>query len=890
MSRDPLESVNITETNIGLGAGGGNHQYPPQSAPTQAPQGMSNFVDGSGPIFSMYLEMATEEDKKMVEGWKADADGILIFTGLFSAAVASLISVSIQDIRPNPQDTSNFYLANIYQTLADPNQSNISSSLPAPPLPFNAPNSAVWVNALWFLSLVISLTCALLATLLQQWARRYLKVTQPRYSPHKRARIRAFFFEGVDKLLLPWAVEALPTLLHVSLFLFFTGLVVFLCNVNLTIFKLVLSWVGACTTLYGCITFMPIFRHDSPYHTPLSLPAWHIVAGISFVTFRVLQWFIISTFFCFPCFCFGPISLSHIAEKAHHRFRSLEKRKRKILLQGMQRTVEESALNSPSDIDTRAFLWTLSTLDEDHEVERFFSGLPGFRCSKVVKDPLPSLTEEQKEKISTALMGLLDVTFSSNLLPEPVKDRRAIICAKAFDPAHIPRAFDVFDKILSRYQYSGPMSAEIVRIMSGWGKNRENNSSLVAAVCMAVARVPRRDDSWFILASDGLGVPESVLRDYAAYGGSLLLAVLIHVTRQQFIHFWTGSWPWPRLLNALMAASKFDAQDTSPELQHEFCALWNQIVLKVKNDYDRFMALHTLGPIRHIYIALHQGTNAAPTRFSASTGDWDDILREPSSYPVCNVAGHIHDDSSSTTTVLRDNAALIPASPTSPEAPSSFVPAPLHVIENLTHVPPLDNFHSAHQTTIQSLRIPVTSPGPATTGAIRDIITSDIILPHPTTETSAFAPPFPSAFAAAAPQRNPDPLTPSNPPNLPSSTSHPVLDDILPTESYRSIVVTTAPSTSPGPTSAPDLDSAAEDHGSPKPEFHKKEDALDPHSVNWEIHANTITTRGLPPQTPSMPLVTNSDVAIAGPSLREPNAERTGDSPVDPSHGLYDIV
>ncbi|KAI9449960.1 hypothetical protein BJY52DRAFT_209603, partial [Lactarius psammicola] len=206
-----------------------------------------------------------------------------------------------------------FYLANIYQTLADPNQSNISSSLPATPPTFNAPNSAVWVNALWFLSLVISLTCALLATLLQQWARRYLKVTQPRYSPHKRARIRAFFFEGVDKLLLPWAVEVLPTLLHVSLFLFFTGLVVFLCNVNLTIFKLVLSWVGACTALYGCITFMPIFRHDSPYHTPLSLPAWHIVFGISFVTFRVLRWFTISTYFCFRCFCIEPSSLRHFA-------------------------------------------------------------------------------------------------------------------------------------------------------------------------------------------------------------------------------------------------------------------------------------------------------------------------------------------------------------------------------------------------------------------------------------------------------------------------------------------------------------------------------------------------------------------------------------------------
>jgi hypothetical protein len=31
----------------------------------------------------MYLEMATEEDKKMIENWKADADGILIFVRLY---------------------------------------------------------------------------------------------------------------------------------------------------------------------------------------------------------------------------------------------------------------------------------------------------------------------------------------------------------------------------------------------------------------------------------------------------------------------------------------------------------------------------------------------------------------------------------------------------------------------------------------------------------------------------------------------------------------------------------------------------------------------------------------------------------------------------------------
>ena len=60
----------------------GNHRYPPQSTPTQGPQGLPNFVDGSGPVFSMYLEMGAEEDKNMAESWKADADGILIFVRL----------------------------------------------------------------------------------------------------------------------------------------------------------------------------------------------------------------------------------------------------------------------------------------------------------------------------------------------------------------------------------------------------------------------------------------------------------------------------------------------------------------------------------------------------------------------------------------------------------------------------------------------------------------------------------------------------------------------------------------------------------------------------------------------------------------------------------------
>jgi hypothetical protein len=623
--------------------------------------------------------------------------------------------VTIQDIQGNPQDISNFYLANIYQAIADPNSLNISNSPPASPPPFSPPNSAVWVNALWFLSLVISLTCALLATLLQQWARRYLKITHSRYSPHKRARIRAFFSEGVEKFLLPRAVESLPTLLHISLFLFFAGLVVFLFNVNLTIFKLVLSWAGLCTALYGCITCMPIIRHDSPYYTPLSLPAWHIVTGLLFSLYRLLRWFNWSI---------------RVRHGAFHRFRDLEESCRRSLVQGIQKTAEETALNSPPEIDTRAFMWTFDCLDEDHELEHFFSGLPGFRKSNVVQDPIPNLTQEQKSKLYWALNGLLDRTFSSDLLPAPVKNRRAIICAKAVDPEHMTGAFSILNRIFSEYEYSGPLATGIANILRGWGNNGDDNINVLYAqfaIAKVIATRQPHDESWYTLVSHELSIPEALLQDYAAHGDSLLLVILIHVVRQQFTHFQKPSWPRYGSSSLLTVASIFDAKDTSQELQHAFCALWNQIVSEVQEGHDQRMAFLTLGRIRNVFLSLHQDTDSAPTLFSASTDDEDGILWEPSSYPVCKVPGHhsdlIHGGSASVTISRpishdREAAALFASFLASSPAPTSVsARASLRVPECLTNALPLDENMSVSFQTRITTEPRSSSPNPIIPGA-----------------------------------------------------------------------------------------------------------------------------------------------------------------------------
>ena len=251
--------------------------------------------------------------------------------------------------------------------------------------------------------------------------------------------MRSFFAEGVEKSFLLLAVEALPTLLHVSLFLFLSGLVVFLWNVDLTIFKMVLSWVGVCVALYGCITLIPIFRHDSPYYTPLTALAWHIaivtlklIILLRFCFMMLLSYCCHCSFSCSLCFYFYRQTLCRTRALGLEFYRGI------WLDEVLDKTLmspEEAALKASSSIDTRAFMRTLDSLDEDYELERFFSSLPNFRSSKVVDDPLLSLTKEDKEKIFQTLLRFLDFTFSSDLLPEAVKNRRAIMCAKALDLA-----------------------------------------------------------------------------------------------------------------------------------------------------------------------------------------------------------------------------------------------------------------------------------------------------------------------------------------------------------------------------------------------------------------------------------------------------------------------
>ncbi len=458
----------------------------------------------------------------------------------------------------------------------------------------------------------------MLATLLQQWSRRYLTITQPaRCEPHKRARARAFFAIGVEKFHVSWVVEALPALVHLSLFIFFAGLLIYLFNIHHTVFKVVVCWVALLTTVYGFITFMPFFWHDSPYYSPLSTTVWPLPAIIPYAVLKGLE---------------------IIARRYVHRFAYsiylLRERYGQWISGGLEMAAEEARSKRLSKIDGHILDWTANALDEDDALERFIEMIPGFYKSDVVKD----IPESAEWSIMGPLGEFMHRTLESNSVSGSDKTRRLALC---FDVLNELRS-DFLDSLCTNLvwvNWSGADSGDIGYFLRSLDKSSKGRLTpfIPGIIAQIVAHVREGDDRWTALARDHLGVQEDVLRNYLARGDSLSLANLNQFTRhadrsKSFAYF------------VVTSLSEFDICNTLPELQHDFCAMWNEVVQEARSGGPHSNPVWILKWIRDHYIALHRGTDAAPTAFSEHTASSDNILFQSLSYPLCNLPSHRSND------------------------------------------------------------------------------------------------------------------------------------------------------------------------------------------------------------------------------------------------------
>ncbi|KAK6995912.1 hypothetical protein R3P38DRAFT_2737152, partial [Favolaschia claudopus] len=289
-------------------------------------------------LWSVYVSEAEKYNKALVDSWKSDMEGLLIFAGLFSAILTAFLIESYKTLIPDSADEMKALLSQISTQLSGiANGSSVD--LPAPGS-FFPPTSSVVCNLLWFISLGLSLSCALIATLVEQWARDFKYKTEMHSAPVIRARISSYLYYGLKRFNMHAIVEIIPFLLHTSLILFFAGLVAFLAPVNTAIMITVIILLSIVVIAYTMLTVFPLFSSQSPYQTPISSGLWRAIQLIRSIwpstSDRRTQ----------------PVSMVDAMNKA---------------------ALEDS--DQRAHRDYRALSWTLKSLSDDVELEPFLEGI-----------------------------------------------------------------------------------------------------------------------------------------------------------------------------------------------------------------------------------------------------------------------------------------------------------------------------------------------------------------------------------------------------------------------------------------------------------------------------------------------------------------------------------
>ncbi|KAK0492191.1 hypothetical protein EDD18DRAFT_1015114, partial [Armillaria luteobubalina] len=166
-------------------------------------------------------------DANLVEESRDNVDVLLVFAGLFSAVVTTFVAQTSQSLQPDyaAMSASLLYESVLIQR-AIANGSSVNTIAPSPLNPTTAfipATTDIWVNGLWFTSLFLSLTTALVAFLVKQWLHHY--VALPSGTPRDRSFTRQFRYAGFQKWHVRVIIGLLPVLMHLALAIFLSGLV-----------------------------------------------------------------------------------------------------------------------------------------------------------------------------------------------------------------------------------------------------------------------------------------------------------------------------------------------------------------------------------------------------------------------------------------------------------------------------------------------------------------------------------------------------------------------------------------------------------------------------------------------------------------------------------------
>ncbi|KAL1714398.1 hypothetical protein EV715DRAFT_295204 [Schizophyllum commune] len=187
-------------------------------------------------------------------------DTLLVFAGLFSGVATAFIMEGYKWMIEEPEDMSAEYLRQILALLSHTAVPSVARSSGRPPIPDDIVDL---INGLWFSSLTLSLSSALIGIVSKQWLREYLR--DAGRSHKTNLAVRQVKYQGLTRWCVHSIITSIPLLLQAALFLFLAGVVYLLWHIQPKIARVVTVLGALIMAFFVITTVMPavqfVFGH-----------------------------------------------------------------------------------------------------------------------------------------------------------------------------------------------------------------------------------------------------------------------------------------------------------------------------------------------------------------------------------------------------------------------------------------------------------------------------------------------------------------------------------------------------------------------------------------------------------------------------------------------------
>ncbi|KAF9489688.1 hypothetical protein BDN71DRAFT_1455705 [Pleurotus eryngii] len=411
-------------------------------------------------IWRVYLDEATEFDADMVNKASDGLDLLLVFAGLFSAVLTTFVVQTSQSLSNDDTAISVSLLSELVMIQRAMANGTSIESIPPAETTSSPSRSDVWVNGLWFISLTLSLSTALLAVLARQWLHQYTAITSG--TPRDRSVIRQYRYEGLTKWRVQVLISLLPVLLHIALGLFLVGLVVFLMPLNPAI-----AWTVAVITclvylVYMISNILPVVDPQCPYRTPFS-DILHVISRRLVPSLLTTLWSSIlhpSQVARRLATLFGPLDriIRRATSGCISTFESLfsKQPEQPSSTPGPRspwqplKEIERQTANT-EDVGARAIAWLLKSTSNPPTTSIALQSLGGSSPAMTKMLPGLMLPLETDEALGTAISQILQSDPHQKTSSETLRLERLFRSLASIYPS--PRMGDYYDALLGRQYF-----------------------------------------------------------------------------------------------------------------------------------------------------------------------------------------------------------------------------------------------------------------------------------------------------------------------------------------------------------------------------------------------------------------------------------------------------